>query len=221
MKSYKETKENYDKGADWHIQKSLSYNWKSQINRFVRGLNGRRVLDVGCGGGRDIAEFLKRGLQVDGIDYSGQTIRRCREKFSEANFYEGDTRKMPLPDKKYGGLWVCASLLNIEKSEVPIALSEFKRVLKKNGVLFISVKEGKGERMVADKAGERFFSFYSVSELKALVQKAGFKVTRVEVISDARLTGKIGSKQNPDWICLFAKNLSTRFISKNFILNIN
>ena len=47
----------------------------------------------------------------------------------------------------------------IEKSEVPLALSEFKRILKMGGRLFISVKEGKGERMVPDRIGERFFSF--------------------------------------------------------------
>lgn len=29
MEEYKETKEDYDKGVDWHTQKSLSYNWKN------------------------------------------------------------------------------------------------------------------------------------------------------------------------------------------------
>ena len=40
-----------------------------------------KILDAGCGGGRDVAEFLRRGYEVDGLDYSGATVRKCREQF--------------------------------------------------------------------------------------------------------------------------------------------
>ena len=100
MDNYEETRQDYDKAADWHTQKSLSYNWNNQIERFVEALNGKKVLDIGCGGGRDIPEFLKRGLQVEGIDYSKETIKKVKETFPEVTFHECDIRKMDLPDNE-------------------------------------------------------------------------------------------------------------------------
>ncbi|HLC65259.1 MAG TPA: class I SAM-dependent methyltransferase [Candidatus Nanoarchaeia archaeon] len=201
---YKKTKENYDKGIDWHIQKSLSYSWVTQIDRFVKKLKGNRVLDAGCGGGRDIKEFIKRGIKVDGIDYSRETIKRCRKVFPQVKFYVGDLRKMNLPNREYDGVWACASILNLKKKDIPKALSEFKRVLKKGGKLFVSVKGGKGERLIRDQAGERFFSFFSSGEIKGLLEKSGFKVAYLEIISDAKL--KMFDPLKPNWICLYAES---------------
>lgn len=206
MNYYEKTKFDYDSGAEWHIKKSLSYNWSKQIDKFIDGLHGNKVLDAGCGGARDISEFLKKGMNVDGIDYSGETIKKNKDKFPHINFYEGDIRKMNLPDDHYDGLWSCASLLNIAKDEVLETLIEFKRVLKKDGRLFISVKEGKGEKIITDQAGERLFSFFSVNELKKLVQQAGFRVNFLDVVSDMDLTGKVSEPENPSWICLYAIN---------------
>ncbi|MBI2138547.1 class I SAM-dependent methyltransferase [Candidatus Woesearchaeota archaeon] len=250
MGRYKETKLSYDQHAGWHIQKSNRYNWNKQIEGFVNGFRGRRILDVGCGGGRDIAEFLRRGLKADGLDYSAETIKVCRQKFPDAAFFIEDMknirniwkiwakrnisnkrdignkrgkndignirdreginttmgRDVSLPNGKYDGVWACASILNIRKSEVPDVLSGIRSVLKKHGRLFVSVKKGKGERMVHDSNGKRFFSFFSPSEIKSLVEQSGFKVTFSETVPDAELTGKSPKPVKPDWICLYAEN---------------
>ncbi|MBI2140243.1 class I SAM-dependent methyltransferase [Candidatus Woesearchaeota archaeon] len=217
MERYKETKLSYDQHAEWHVQKSNRYSWNKQIDRFVRELHGRRILDVGCGGGRDIAEFLRRGLKADGLDYSAETIRLCQQKFPDAAFFVGDMRDIgnikeltnlsnkSLPMGRYDGVWACASILHIKKSEVPDVLSGIKSVLKEHGKLFVSVKKGKGERIVYDSKGKRFFSFYLPNEIKKLFEQSGFKVNYSENISDAELTGKASKPAKPDWICLYAK----------------
>ncbi|RJQ16824.1 class I SAM-dependent methyltransferase [Candidatus Woesearchaeota archaeon] len=204
MRDYQKTKENYDKGVDWHIQKSLSYDWSKQIERFLKKISGKRILDVGCGGGRDIASFLKKGVEVEGVDYSHKTILRCRKQFSKVKFFEGDMRDMRFLKNSYDGIWACASLLNLEKKDVPFALAEFKRLLKKSGLLFISVKEGDTEGVVRDQAGERFFSFYTMDELASVVDRAGFKVVHREKVSDGLLTGTSTEPKKPDWICIYA-----------------
>jgi ubiquinone/menaquinone biosynthesis C-methylase UbiE len=114
-------------------------------------------------------------------------------------------RKMNLPENKYDGVWVCTSILNLKKKDLPLALSEFKRVLKSHGKLFISVKKGSGERIIPDKFGKRFFSFYSLNELKELVSKSGFKITYTEVVPDAELAVKDPKEPKPDLICLYAE----------------
>lgn len=208
MTEYHETKENYEKGIAWHIQKSFLYNWNNQIDWFVRELQGKRVLDAGCGGGRDVKKFLKKGLSVDGIDYSRNAIEKCRQDYPEATFYEEDLLAIDLPNGEYNGIWACASLVNFKKEHAITVVSTFKRILKPNGILFISVKEGKGERVVYDKAGQRFFRFYSLQEITELIGKTGFTIIRKEAISDAELTGKLFDSSKPAWICIFAANRS-------------
>lgn len=209
MNPYQETKENYEKGVTWHIQKSLTYHWEKQITTFVKELKGKKILDAGCGGGRDIQEFVNRGFTVDGIDYSHKTITQCKKAVQilspRVRLYVRDIRETKLSSAQYDGVWACASLLHLQKQDIPLALREWKRLLKKDGVLFVSVKEGQGEVMLPDKIGKRFFSFFAIDEIKNLVKAEGFTVFQVERIEDAMLTGK--NTGATVWICVFAKKL--------------
>jgi ubiquinone/menaquinone biosynthesis C-methylase UbiE len=204
MKSYRETKENYDRGVDWHAKKSISYDWKRQIALFLKGNGMKLVLDAGCGCGRDVPIFIKKKCSVVGLDYSKETIRHCKRDFPDTPFFVGDIRKLSFKAGMFDGVWACASLLNISKKEVSKVLSEFRRVLKPGGRLFVSVKEGTGERMVSDEAGARFFSFFTRTELRTLVKQAGFVVQQVELVPDAQLTGVKEHPPKPSWICIYA-----------------
>ncbi|MFH1586264.1 MAG: class I SAM-dependent methyltransferase [Candidatus Diapherotrites archaeon] len=204
MKDYEETKKDYENGFEWHREKSYSYIWKNQIGKFVKYLDGKKILDAGCGGGRDVPEFMERGFDVDGIDYSTKAIKYDKEKYPEANFYEGDIRKMEFPDKSYDGVWACASIANLDKEDAHIALAEFRRILKDNGILFVSIKLGEGERKVPDQAGERFYSFYSPEEIEEFIEDSGFNVDLITIVTDFDLTGELSTPPKPGWVCLYA-----------------
>lgn len=204
MDEYEATLSNYDAEPWWHAEKSDAYSWTNQIDLFCAGLLGPRVLDVGCGGGRDIAEFLARGYEVEGVDSSKGAISVCTERYPQVVVHASDMRDMDLPGGSYDGVWACASVLNLKRSDVSAALSEFRRVLKSGGHLFVSVKEGSDERMVRDRAGERLFSFYSEDELARLVRGAGFAVERTERVSDAELTGRDNDSEKRAWVCVYA-----------------
>ncbi|TAK58731.1 class I SAM-dependent methyltransferase [Patescibacteria group bacterium] len=175
------TKLNYETANDWHAEKSMQYGWSSEIDTFLSLLPSKtqKILDVGCGNGRDIQTFLSKGFAVEGLDYTHAAVEGLRKKFPNETFYEADMRKTGLASELYGGIWACASVLNLPKSEVSLALNEFKRLLVPGGILFLSVKEGEGERMVPDRGGERFFSFYKEEELSQIVQESGFKIQKI------------------------------------------
>jgi len=200
---YDQTRADYDTAVNFHAEKSAQYKWSAQVNQFTKFLKGPKVLDVGCGSGQGTQSLLNKGLTVEGLDFSGETIKVCRERFPKVQFYKSDMRNTKLPDTSYDGIWACASILNLSKADVPSALQEFSRILKKGGVAFISVKEGQDEKMIPDQHGERFFSFYTEPEIKDFIEKAGFKILQSEIVADKALTHEPSDK--PNWICIWAE----------------
>jgi ubiquinone/menaquinone biosynthesis C-methylase UbiE len=203
MDKYTQTKNNYNSGAEWHFQKTFSYNWSKQIDRFIKILNGKIILDAGCGAPRDINLFLKYNLEVEGIDFSEEAIKKCRLDFPDLKFYLGDFKKVPVPNKYYDGIWASASTLNISKKDFPNILKEFLRILKPKGILYISVKEGSDEKMISDQYGERLFSNYTKNEMKKLFEKAGLTIKHSKTVTDESLTGVKSNKSN--WVCVYGE----------------
>ena len=202
--AYRRTKEDYEEGMAWHAQKYGRYNWEKQINQFTALLKGNLILDVGCGTGINISIFLEKGVHVEGLDYSQESIAYCRKYFPHVVFYEKEMRNTGFNHSRYNGVWSCASIVNFTKEDARTALLEFKRLLKQDGILFVSVKEGVGERLIKDLAGERYFSFYSLQEIRDIVEQVGFEVIPSEVVKDDQLTGG-QSQDKPNWICICAK----------------
>lgn len=205
MNNYDKTRNDYNSGAQWHFQKTFSYDWSEQLEKFVKKLKGNKILDAGCGAPRDIKLFLKKNVEIEGIDFSEEAIKECHSLFPNLTFHVGDFRKINVPNEHYDGIWACASILNFSKKDLPVLLEEFLRTLKPGGVLFASVKEGGEEKMVVDEYGERLFSFYSEDELKNIFEKAGIKVVYSEVVSDESLTGVAADK--PSWVCIYGEKI--------------
>ncbi len=135
-----------------------------------------RVLDVGCGPGHDTAQFRSRGLRAYGLDRSRGMPHEARQR-TDVPLLLSDMRRLPFADDTFDGLWMSASFLHIPKRDNLAVFHELRRVLRPDGVLYIGVKAGDGERYVSDKAGrQRFFVFYQDDELDALLEKAGFAV---------------------------------------------
>src|SRR3989338_8263447 len=203
-KVYAETRRHYNRNAAWHGKKSQSYNWHTQLDRFAVDLKGKKVLDAGCGTGRDIAGFIEHNVLVEGLDSSTANLRIARARFSKVKFHQGDLRNLNLGKDRFDGIWACASVLNLRKKDLPKALAKFKKTLKSEGKLFISVKEGSGEKMVKDEHGQRFFSFYKITELTDQLKRAGFKIADSEIVPDSKLTGQESAPGKPNGICIIA-----------------
>jgi ubiquinone/menaquinone biosynthesis C-methylase UbiE len=203
MNKYTQTKDNYNLGAEWHFRKTFLYDWSTQLDRFVKMLNGKIILDAGCGAPRDINLFLKYNLEVEGIDFSEEAIKKCRFEYPNLKFYLGNFEKVPVIENYYDGIWASASTLNISKKDLPTILKEFLRILKPQGILYISVKEGNDEKMVSDQYGERLFSNYADDEIKKFFRNAGLTIRYSEIISDEMLTGVKSDK--PNWVCIYGE----------------
>jgi len=156
---------------------------KNHADAFMASLPGKRIMDIGCGPGRDVKYFYDNGLDVIGVDTSSKLIHMARQKAPGAIFALMDMRDVGNAYTNFDGIWSCGSFYHIEKKYALDALKGFYNVLRTGGQLYLSVKEGKTERFIKRKEflGERkFYAFYQMDELVNLIEKAGFTVTRTK-----------------------------------------
>jgi ubiquinone/menaquinone biosynthesis C-methylase UbiE len=136
-----------------------------------------RVLDVGCGAGRDMAWLEAQGAQVIGVDLSAGMLAQARRHSGvRGPLMQMEMRALGLPSRAVSGVWCSASLLHLPKADAPAALAEMARVLRSGGVMMLSLQEGEGEGwepgLINDV--ERFFARYRPAELAVMLERAGF-----------------------------------------------
>jgi ubiquinone/menaquinone biosynthesis C-methylase UbiE len=172
---YKQTtKEAYDEHAEAFEKATriCSDFLEPKMQFFINCLSGKKVLDLGCGPGRDALQFKQRGINSVCIDISPEMIRLCKQKGLDA--YVMDIENMTFADNSFDGVWAVTSLLHFPKSSLDGLLVKVKRVLRQEGLFFISMKEGASEgflRSAKYPGAKRFFALYHNSELRAALTK--------------------------------------------------
>jgi ubiquinone/menaquinone biosynthesis C-methylase UbiE len=144
------------------------------------GQNGR-IIDVGCGTGRDMAWFEAQSLAVTGLDLSTGMLAYARDQVL------GDLCAMNMcilgfRDEYFDGAWCCASLLHVPKVQAPNALREIYRIMKPNGMLVLSIQKGDAEGWETDYRYfvERYIARYQLVEMENMLSENGFFVRDIE-----------------------------------------
>ncbi|MFP4000640.1 MAG: class I SAM-dependent DNA methyltransferase [Thermoplasmata archaeon] len=130
-----------------------------------------RIIDLGCGDGRDTDYLRKKGADVVGIDLSKSMIALARKKYSERTFLYSDMRDTVFPDDTFQGAWASTSLSNIPKSQFSAVEKEVYRILEKGGIFCFSFKLGEGEGFEETlvEGYETYQSYYTLEELKKMM----------------------------------------------------
>lgn len=198
-------RDTYNKIAeDWVKDHNQDTWWQEGTDYFLSQLpGGSKVLDVGCGGGVKTKYIFSKGYKVLGIDFSENMIEIAKREnpgvdFSVVDMYNIDT----LPNM-FDAIFVQAALLHIPKSRVVEVLTKMKNRLNSGGLLYIAVKGIRDESVQEEiktendygYSYERFFSYFSLEELKKY-----FSDLDLEVIWDS---GKYSN--NTNWIQIIGK----------------
>jgi len=153
----------------------------NERKKFIGFLNKNDlILDMGCGLGNDVKFFINNGFRCIGIDNSKGMLRRAKKIAPDGNFKEMDMRALKFDDRYFDAVWSKASLMHLPKSMIKSALSEVKRVLKKKGIFFLSLREGTGEKIEKIKRYDnnpRFFSYFKEDEIKRYLK--GFNIIEI------------------------------------------
>lgn len=177
-------KETYNRIAwDWFKDHTQDTWWIQGTEKFISLLPKRAtVLDVGCGAGVKTRFLKEKELDVVGVDFSEEMIVIAKEQDPTGTYFVKDITKTLDFDKTFDGVFAQAVLLHISKSDIVSVLKNLSSILKDDGYLYLAVKgqwEGGPEEHVLKENDygyeyERFFSYYTLEEMKQYLAEVGF-----------------------------------------------
>jgi SAM-dependent methyltransferase len=158
----------------------------SAIARFTGAIGpGGRVLEIGSGSGRDAVALERAGLSVRRTDITPAFVELLRAAGHLADRLDPLSHELAdpaAPEASYDGVWANASLLHVDRDDLPALLARLAAVTRPGGGLFVSVKEGDGEEwsIHGNVTAPRFFTFWREEPLRSVVAAAGWTVREIE-----------------------------------------
>ena len=129
-----------------------------------------RVVEMGCGDGRDAAEIVKRVGWYQGVDPSEGLLKIARQRLPQASFVKADALSYQYP-QDLDAIFAFASLLHVDKDDFRVAAEHASLALRGGGVLYLSLKERPEYQaeLKKDHFGERMFYFYNPQVITKLI----------------------------------------------------
>ena len=149
----------------------------AMLRRRMRGVRGRRILDVGCGRGDTLAWLQRWGADVHGTQVSATAAQVARDLIGHERIFVGDLADAGYADASFD----CVTLWHVlEHVPDPLALlKEVRRILRPDGFVYIEVPNAGG--WAARRFGHRWLAYdvpkhlfhFSPRTLTALGQRVG------------------------------------------------
>ncbi|SES05969.1 class I SAM-dependent methyltransferase [Lachnobacterium bovis] len=171
----------YNNNADAFISNTVNVDFKETQDRFLKQLKGSKILDFGCGSGRDTKYFLNLGFDVSAIDGSLELCKNASKytgiKVKHMYFQELNV------DDEYDGIWACSSILHLNRDNLKDVFQKMHKALKKDGIIYTSFKYGNFE---GERNGRYFIDFTFESFLEFINEVEGLSIVEQWVTADVR-----------------------------------
>ena len=162
---------------------------------------GTRLLDLGCGGGRDAGDLDLRGYRVVGVDRTSALLSAGRRRYRSLPLVRADLRQLPFHAISFDGLWAAASLMHLPKPEARRILADLCKLVRPGGLFAATVTYGMKSRLVTDGwVPGRYFARWKKDELARAVRRAGWTILELKVVANRERKGR--------WLNLLAQKQS-------------
>ena len=172
----------YDENSDVFIANTAGISMGKLYEPFLKNIpKGGRILDLGCGSGRDTKFFSDQSYDVVAIDASAKMVE-ATESIADADVRQLRFDEMDFADE-FDGIWACASLLHIPEDELKNILGKCLQALRPSGAIYVSFKYGTTQRS----SGGRLFTDLNEKKLTALLDTLEYELSvSLWITSDIR-----------------------------------
>lgn len=196
MNWQEQTLQYYDGEPERFVSGTVAVDMSDTQARFLaRVPAGGLILDFGCGSGRDTKAFLEAGYRAEAADGSEELCALASAytgiQVKHMLFQELDERE------RYDGIWACASILHLPRTELADVLGRIERALKPGGMLYTSFKYGAFEGI---RTG-RYFTDFTEETLEAYWKTA----SNLEIIDRWITRDARPGREAERWINLLAR----------------
>jgi SAM-dependent methyltransferase len=164
---------NYRRMADDFWQGTKDHDVSQNIEALLRHMEGEppfRILDFGCGPGRDLKALAALGHIATGLEGAAPFVEMARRN-SGCEVWQQDFLKLDLPGACFDGVFANASLFHVPSQELPRVLRELNATLKPRGVLFSSNPRGRNEEGWSQ---GRYGVYHDLESWQRYLLEAGF-----------------------------------------------
>jgi len=160
-----------------------------------------RLLDLGCGGGKDAGDLGQHGYRVVGLDRTSALLSAGRRRYPSLSLVRADLRQLPFQAMSFDGLWAAASLMHLPKPVARRILTDLCRLVRPGGLFAATVTHGLRSRLVTDGwLPGRYFARWRKDELARAVRRAGWNILELKVVTNRERNGR--------WLNLLAQRQS-------------
>lgn len=188
----------YDQNAEPFFADTAFLDFSAGRRRFVAALPpGGRVLDAGCGSGRDALAFRELGFDVTAFDGSAAMAAKASAHTGLAVLHL-DFAQVAWREA-FDGIWANASLLHVPRRDLPDIMRRLRSALVPGGVWELSFKLGSGERRTPG----RLFTDLDESAARALITEVGgLETLAISISYDVR-----PGRENEGWTNLLVRRV--------------
>ena len=138
--------------------------------QWIEGVAPFKILDFGCGPGRDLKAFTALGHTAVGLEGAARFAEMARA-YSGCEVWRQDFLALDLPAGHFDGVFANASLFHVPSQALPTVLAQLHATLKPQGVLFSSNPRGNNDEGFS---GERYGAYHDMAAWRHYLTSAGF-----------------------------------------------
>ena len=190
----------YNKNSEEYFNSTLNVDMTNTYKPFLKLVpKDGKILDLGCGSGRDSMNFIKLGYEVTAVDGSKQLAKKASALLGKeviaSTFEELELKE------KFHGIWACASLLHIKREDLKTVLNNLYNNLDDNGVFYMSFKYG--EKEYVDDKNRYFNCFTDESIISFINENTKYNILGLYITED-----KLGRVNEVKWVNLICNKKS-------------
>ena len=190
----------YNKNSEEYFNSTLNVDMTNTYKAFLKLVpKGGKILDLGCGSGRDSMNFIKLGYEVIAVDGAKKLAKRASVLLGKevivSTFEELELKE------KFHGIWACASLLHIKREDLKTVLNNLYNNLDDNGVFYMSFKYG--EKEYVDDKNRYFNCFTDESIISFINENTKYNILGLYITED-----KLGRVNEVKWVNLICNKKS-------------